>query len=799
VLVYGRGLCLDKKEESFNIAVKAFSDGFYDASLSLFKRLVNDYPHSPLTYEAKLYIAKCYYYKENYTLALEVLGEIEKNYSKSNELDEVYYWLSLIYIKGKDFNISITYAERIIKNYPDSQFKWWANYLIASSNFELGNIEKAERLFKEIIAKSNDPEVRDNTYLYLLTFYIQQKKYLEAIMLGEQYLRNYPRGALASKVYFYLGESYYAQNDWNKSLDSYIRALKIASDDSLKDLIYQGLGFSYLAKGNKIEAKTSVDKINNKELRLFSQGVYYFKIQDYFQALETFNIFINDYPKSNMVIDAYLNKADILYEMGRINDAIYQYRYILDNFKDQKYIEAVNKAHYGLAWSYLKNGKFKQAIDEFKNTLEYANNPVVKVSSQIQIADAYQETARYDEALDIYSNILKTYPNTIYADYIQFQIGMCLLKKKDLEKAFLALKNLKNNFPTSKLIPQAQYYLAVGYFAKEDYIEARNLLDDFINKFPQSELIPRASYLYGKAFFNEGKFEEALRIFKKIIGKFADRDTEELVYIDIGNCYLNLSLFDDARKTWEDFFKRYPNSQYLGSVNLYLGGLYEKEKDYTRAEKYYRKIIDEYKDPAWSKEAFFSLAHLYWSKGDLDKAEDCFSQIAKQDTPFALRAKLYLAKIIAQKGKLDESLRIYDELIRSETPVAKIALTEKAFLFKEMKDYPQAIKALREAIRAGIDTPEVRFSLGFCLEKIEQNKDAIDEYLKVIYGFSDKDIQGFFESDRDCMVNAYFHLAHIYEKDKNIAAAKKIYEKIISLGIEESKIAKIRLNELEKR
>jgi len=49
------------------------------------------------------------------------------------------------------------------------------------------------------------------------------------------------------------------------------------------------------------------------------------------------------------------------------------------------------------------------------------------------------------------------------------------------------------------------------------------------------------------------------------------------------------------------------------------------------------------------------------------------------------------------------------------------------------------------------------------------------------------------------MVNAYFHLAHIYEKDKNIAAAKKIYEKIISLGIEESKIAKIRLNELEKR
>ena len=105
--------------------------------------------------------------------------------------------------------------------------------------------------------------------------------------------------------------------------------------------------------------------------------------------------------------------------MGRLNDSISVYKYVIDNFKGLPYAESINKAHYGLAWCYLKNGKFKKAIDEFKSTLEDANNPVVKVSSQIQIADAYQETGKYIEALDIYNSILKDQPNTVYADYVR--------------------------------------------------------------------------------------------------------------------------------------------------------------------------------------------------------------------------------------------------------------------------------------------------------------------------------------------------------------------------------------------
>jgi tetratricopeptide (TPR) repeat protein len=546
-----------------------------------------------------------------------------------------------------------------------------------------------------------------------------------------------------------------------------------------------------------LQAKSMIDKIYDKELRHFSQGIYYYKTNDRIQALETFNIFIRDYPQSKFRAEAYLNKADLLYEMGRLNDAIYDYKLILDEFSESGQKSVINRAHYGLAWCYLKNGQFKQAVDEFKSTLEYANNPIVQVSSQIQIADAYQEAGKYLEALDIYSTLIKNHPNTVYADYIQFQIGITFLKNQELEKAFFALRNLKNNFPSSKLIPKAQYYLAVGYFSQANYVEAKGLLEDFIDSFSKDELIAKAVYLYGKCFFNEGDYSRALEIFQNVTKKLRDPEIEELVSIDIGNAYMNLSRFEEAQKAWGNFLKRYPDSPYAGSIVLYLGGLYEKEHKYAEAEKYYRKIIDEYKGASVAEEALLSLAHLYWNKGERGEAKRYFEKLAKKQTPLSLKGKLYLAKIAQQEGRLDQSLRLYNELIDSESSIANIARGEKALLLKETDDCDNAIPAFQDAIDNGLDTPEIRFSLGQCLEKAGRTGEAIEEYFKVAYMFTDQDSKAGLEDTGNFKVRSYFRIARIYERQNNMTAAKTTYQKIVDLKVKESAVAQSRLEELE--
>ncbi|MDD3295889.1 MAG: tetratricopeptide repeat protein [Candidatus Omnitrophica bacterium] len=796
---FEEGYCKDSDEVSFGLAVKAFSDGFYDASSSLFERFIEDFSQSPLLCEAKLYRAKCYYYKKAYTQALDILNKLEASCKSAGITDQIYYWLAAIYSKGKDFERSGDYCHKVIESYPSSQFIWWARYLMASNDLEAKKTESAEKNFYEVIDESNNKEVKNLSYGQLLEFYSSNKNYSQLVSLAERYAKEFPRGRLIQKVYFYLGQGYYERNEWDKALENYNNALKLEKNLELRDLIYQGLGFVQLAKDDKIEAKIVIDKISDKQLRLFSQGVYYFKAQDYIQALETFNMFIRYYPSSNLLARAYLGKADTLYELGRLNDSVYAYRHILSTYKTLSFSDILNKAHYGLAWCYLKNGQFKKAIEEFKNTLEYADNPVVRVSSQIQIADAYQETGKYTEALDMYSSILEKYPNTMYSDYIQFQIGMSFLKKKDLDKAFLALKNLKNNFPNSKLVPQAQYYLAVGYFSQQDYAQAKNLLEDFISKFPQSELLAKVYYLYGKCFFNEKNYNQALEIFHQTSGKFHDKDVDELVFIDIGNTYLNLDMAKKAEKAWKEFLAKYPNSQYKGSVALYLGGLYEKDCNYFEAEKYYKKVADECQDSSWGKEGLLSLGHLYWSKGDIEKAKDYFEKISQEHTSLAQKAKLYLAKILTQEGDTAGALLIYEDIISLSSSASSIALLEKAFILKEQKKYSQAAEFFKLAKASGAESIEAEFSLGFCLEKAGIKREAVDQYFKLIYVLSGPK-QGIASTeDTDYIIKAYFRIAKIYERDGQIKEAEKAYRKIVGLKTAEAKIAKLRLKELEKQ
>ncbi|UCC95594.1 MAG: tetratricopeptide repeat protein [Candidatus Omnitrophota bacterium] len=779
----------DEEDEKFYIAIKAFDDGFYDASVSLLDRFIEEFPKSSKVHTAKLHKAKCYYFKEDYFGALQILNELIQNKSAKRLHDEVYYWLCRLAIKGKDFREALKYANKIIENYSGSQFEWWARYLAAISHLELGENEKALGLFREIVNECDDTELIEGSLSRLLNLYLLTNNYSPVIELGTKYLSDFPQGNLAAKVSFYLGKSLYAQNEYARALHHYQQSLRLNRDPALADAIYQGMGFTLLAQGNSSGAKEKINMVKDEELRLFSQGVYYFKMNGYAQALEEFDDFLERFPESEYLPNVYLNKADSLYEMGRVNDSLSMYTLILDEFKDTPYTDILDKAHYGLAWCYLKSGGFKKAIEEFRNTLKYTENPIVKISSQIQIADAYQEGEKYEQALEIYNEILKNNPNTIYADYIQFQIGLVFLKMDKLENAFLALRNLQKNFPFSKLIPEAQYFLAVGYFSQEDYRQAKNLLEEIIEKYRQGDLLSKAYYLYGKCFFNEENYSKALEIFQTTMKKFKNREIEELVYIDMGNIYLNLSKFEDAKKIWLIFLKKFPQSQYAPAVILYLGGLYEKEENYPEAERYYKKVIKSYKGSLLMPEAILSLGHLYWRQGDLDTAQEYFRKVQKTDTPLSLKAQLYLAKIYGQTGENDAALALYDGLINSSLEASKVALLEKAILLKEMKKYSQAIVFFRKAIEAGIDSPKIRLFLGISLEKSNKLKEAQDEYFNLIYKFNDEEYK----------VKAYFRMAKIYERKGNVKEAKKIYKKIIDLGVEESKIAKARYKELESR
>jgi tetratricopeptide (TPR) repeat protein len=779
--------------EKFQIASGAFSDEFYQASLSLFEKFLKNFPESDLAPKARLYIAKCLYHQQNYSKGLAELEQLKKDHPAELN-DQINYWLAKIFFKKKDFTNCLNHLKKIEK---DSQSGYYqkAKYLQALTYLELNQTEEAKLKFETIIKESTDQNLVDTSYQNLLQIYSKEDDFYKIDSSTKEYLKNNPQTKIKDRIYLYLANAYYKKNHFKEALSYYQQSLATTNNNDLRDLIYRGLGLTYLKQQKLSLAKRTIDKIVEDELRLFLQGLYYFDTNDYIQALETFSIYLDKYPQGKFLAQVYLKKADTLYEMGRINDSLSAYNAILKKFPESNLTNIKNKAHYGLAWSYLKNNNFKKAIAEFRKTLEYSNDRAVKISSRIQIADTYQESNQYQKALDIYNEIIKTYPNTLYADYIQFQIGMVFIKKNELAKAFLAFRNLTANFPNSKLIPEAKYYLAVGYFSQNEYKEAENALNRLIDKHPDSRIIPEAKYLYAKCLFNQKKYQQSLETFSQIIAKYKNLPVSELAYIDTGLAYLNLKEFDKAKNAFNKFLKTYPDSEYVNSVNFYLGGIYEKERNFQEAERYYKMVAKNPKDPLTNQEALLALGHLAWSRKDLDKAEEYFKEAMAQPTSFGLKSKLYLAKIYQQKQKNKIALELYQELIDSQTEIAKVALLDKAFLLKETKKYQEAINTFKQALKKGLDSAKIRFALGICLEKMKLNQEAIQQYFKLIYTYPEP---GQDSQQVNYKVKAYFRIAKIYENQNNLDLARKIYRKIIDLEIKESKIAKIRLEKLKK-
>ncbi|OQX79714.1 MAG: hypothetical protein B6D56_06560 [Candidatus Omnitrophica bacterium 4484_70.1] len=779
----------EKEKEAFYVAEKAFSDGFYSASQILFEKFIHNFPQSKRVFLAKFYLAKSLYFCKKYSSALKILEELKNLEEPQESLDELYYWLGKVYFRGKDYTRSRRSLEKIIGKFKESSYFWEAHYLLAENYLAQCNFSQAEKKLREIISQCKEKKIWKDSILKLLNIYYLQEDFASLENCIENYSSYFKNKEGESYFLFYKGEILYTKGDYKKALEVFRRGMKGVSQNFLRDIFYRKIGECLLKEKKFEKARANFEKIASSEIRRYSYINYYLSRENYTKALALIEEFLKRFPESEYFLYVYLDKAEVFYKLGRIKDALYIYQKISET--PSVMVKSIkDKARYGIAWCYLKLGDFDRAIEEFKNILTTTDNISFRLSAQIQIADIYQEKGLYELALKNYNKILEEYPDNIYADYIQFQIGMLFLKNEKWEEAILSFRNLERRFPFSKLIPQANYYLATAYFSEGKYLYTQKILEKNWNRFGNTSLEEKARYLYGKCLFNQANYLQAIKIFSELFSKTKDIELKQLLLIDIAYSYINLSQEDKAREILEKFIIKFSYSEYLSSVLLNLGNLYFKEGKLKKAEKYYRRIIKKFPSDELKYEALLGIANIYMQEGRKDDSEQYLKEVIKE-APLVLRckAKLLWADFLKVQGEEKKALRMYEEIIREGTSLASLALLRKAYLLKDLRRYSEAIFYFRKTLEKGIKNPEIYFLLGYCWEKLKDERSALDNYFKVIYLFEDKKFK----------TKAYFRIARIYERENRWKEARKIYEKLVALGIEESKIAQEKIKKLREK
>ncbi len=778
---------LSKEDDEFYKAVKVYSSGLYKKSEELFSEFIKFYPSSSKLSRARFYLAKSLYFEGRYSEAVMLIKVITMDKKAVDLYDEAYYWLAMAYYSSGSYNKALKSAFKVVNSYPDSYFLWQSHYLISQVYASQNKFELAEKELNKIIVESSDKDIANNAYTELMKICYKKGDYDNLGVIASKYLKINSKSRVSGKVYFYKAESCYYKGNYNEAIEWYNYALNMPGGQELKDLIYQGRGLSFIAEGDLNKAKADFLKIRSEEHKLFSEGIYYFNDKEYPLSIDKLNKFINEFTRSSLLPLACLYKAEALYRDGRIKDALYNYKKIIEKSDDVSYRRIIDDAYYGLGWCYIKNGEFRRAIEAFENTIKNTDNIVTKVISAVQIADSYKETNNVDEALLKYNSILRKYPGNMYTDYICFQIGMIMVDKKEWGKALLNFTNLTRKFHSSRFYPEAQYYAGLCYARNGEAEKARLELSRFIKEHPHHKLIWRVYYLYSKCLTEQGGYKNALLYLNKVVNGAKDRELKELSCIDRIQLYRRLREFDNAEKEARKFIRLFAKSKNIALVYLYMGEIYQAESDYSKAEYFYQAAVDERRSFAdTADEAEFSLGVLYFNKGYFSKAQRCFKALENASGPLSINAQLYTARIFVNEGKEDKALNIYKDISQGKGEAASRALMEYAFLLKDMGRYNEAKTAFEELIKRGSDFPQVHLAFGFCMEKLGMLKEAIEEYFRIVSNSSKVEYK----------VKAYFRIARIYRRQNNLVEAESIYRKIINMNREESKIARRELEEL---
>jgi len=284
-------------------------------------------------------------------------------------------------------------------------------------------------------------------------------------------------------------------------------------------------------------------------------------------------------------------------------------------------------AHYNLGFAYREEGNDELAKQEFalydellKQEGEYIEIPEKPTSEEIDkyitLGDNYFKEGKFDEAITEYKKALEIKPR----DDILNKLGQAHQQKRLAGKpeeqpakidTFTSKKTL-DEMPglerEQELSIEELYDRGISYYDK-------GMIDKAIEEFKEVlELDPddiETHYHLGNAYADKEMFDEAISIYKKVIEKnpeFID------AYLSLSTLYLDMDMVDEAISLCNQAISANPDDSFLC---FHLGEAYVRNEQYEEAITAFNKAISiNPMDP----ETQYRLAESYYETKQYDLA-----------------------------------------------------------------------------------------------------------------------------------------------------------------------------------
>lgn len=789
-----------KEEEAIFVAQKAINDGFYELAQEMLERFIKTNPKSQKIPEAQLLIAQSLYYQNKYLQAMDKLNTLLESPQSKSLKDAVYYWIAEVHLKGRDFMRAKSFYERIIKEFPDSDYVPSSLYSLGWCAIEMNKFDEALNNLNNLREKFPNSPLKEEAFFKIIEALSRIKDYNRQKVEINRYLAEYPQTKRLSLLYFYRAEANFYLGSYQEALGDYAMVLEHSHDEHIKNLAKTGLAWSHLKLNNFKEAKDNFSKIDKGPLDknllstvLLGEALSLTELGDFSQGFSLYKELIQAAPPSNILLQALWGQAQALCRQEKIDEAILIYRKIIQtaDIADKEEADILDEARNALASIYLKRGDFQNAIMEFKILGATGQDPTVKANAFCQAAGVYQDLKEYQKAYDAYSYILKEIPDNTALDFIHYQMAACLIKLEKFDLAINLLDAFVLKFPQSKFLNDANYSKGSAYYQKKDYASAIKKFKELAQYTRDLNIKSNSLYMMALCFLELGQYQEAISIFQGIIKEFStDPDLISKCEFEIAALFYKMGNSDEALSRFKAIINNTPQSQSAPEAIYWLADYYYKRQNFQVSRRYFGDLVRSYPKSNLANRAIFGLGLCFYQEGSLDEALNESKKITTTDPELKIEIAQFQAGIFLRKDDSYGALNIYQKLSQSTDKALKeAAYLKMADIYRDMSDYDLVIDSYKNAIVNSNRPGLIHLLLAGTLQEQGKLQPAINEYLKIAQIYPD---------DLDTVVKAYLRAAELLEEKENWQKAQELYKKVVDLDVPESKYASERLKGFKK-
>jgi outer membrane protein assembly factor BamD len=201
---------------------------------------------------------------------------------------------------------------------------------------------------------------------------------------------------------------------------------------------------------------------------------------------------------------------------------------------------------------FYQNGKYEDAIAQWKKVKETYQSPELTTKAELNIADAYFQNKDYIEAAAGYEDFRKLHPAHPQADFALYRLGLSYFNQiAGIDTDQAPVRNAQTTFAL---------YLSL-YPTGASLADAQEKNSECRDKQLQYELYVGRFYLKTDAYKAAiGRFEDSVKMFAD-----AARRDEMLYYL--GRAYLEDGQKSKGREIFGTLAREFPGSAYIAEAN----------------------------------------------------------------------------------------------------------------------------------------------------------------------------------------------------------------------------------------